>query len=138
MHYVLKHWYSNWNEVFTVEGSSHGTVVSVQDGDIVVSKFEFQSSNCVHFWIKIFGKDMNIFYLPLPSYETEAAQSAGGCRIRRLHLCRRVRLCPRNKCSGYDTKLQLIDSSRWTLWTVEYSFIAITLRSTLTPGGSTC
>ena len=60
------------------------------------------------------------------------------CRVHRLHLCRGVRPPP-NKYLGYDTK-QSDDgvlSNFGALGNVEYSFFAITLRSTQAQSGST-
>ena len=47
-----------------------------------------------------------------------------GCRIRRLHLCRRVRPFP-NESLGYDTKQSDGDGNAGDLGNAEYPFIAI-------------
>ena len=71
-----------------------------------------------------------------------------GCRRRRLHLHRGVRLTT-NQCPGYNTKLHQIDEVKChthfhdinflrALGSVEHPFAAIIPRFTLTRSGNTC
>ena len=57
-------------------------------------------------------------------------------RICRLYPIQGVRPPPKWGCLGYETKLHQMESSRY-LGRVEYSFMAITLRLTLTRSGNT-
>ena len=68
------------------------------------------------------------------------ARSAGGCRIRRLHFCRRIRPLLPNKCSGSDTKLHLmVNLQSWSGGKCgEPLYYHKTPRSTLTQSSSTC
>ena len=54
--------------------------------------------------------------LPYPLYNLDLARPIGwGCKIHRLHLCRRVKP-PANDCPGYDTKLSVGEDSVLELW----------------------
>ena len=62
-----------------------------------------------------------------------------GCRLCLLHFCRGVIPPPLNECPEYGTKLHLmVKFNPRTLGNMEYPFIAITPRFTLTQSSSTC
>ena len=66
------------------------------------------------------------------------AQCAEGCRIHRLHVCRGVNLTPPHTTSVRDMILIYLMVRPGPLRNVDYTFIAITSRFTLTGSGSTC
>ena len=43
----------------SVEGTLREVLDNVQDSDILVNKFEFQSHYCIHFWTDALEKGMN-------------------------------------------------------------------------------
>ena len=47
------------------EGSPYGIVVDMLDCDIVISKFEHQLCDCIHFWTNAIQKDMKSVILPI-------------------------------------------------------------------------
>ena len=94
----------------------HGVVVNVLNYDIIVSKFKLQLCY-VHFKTGTLGENSPVGW---------------GCRTHWLHLCRRVIPSLNLKCLGYDTK----SSDGEALGNMEYLFIALLSRSTLTWSGS--